>query len=89
MGEREGLGTRLIILFKCDHHSLLYIQVNRRFRQGDVEGAQSASEKAQLHSQRAIFFGIIMWGAILLFFGCGLLFVFLYCYDHYRYYGYI
>ena len=63
------------------------MQVNRRFRQGDVEGAQRASDQAQLHSHRAVVAGIIVWGTILIFLGSLVLFGFLYGIGYYEYYG--
>ena len=66
----------------------LMLQVDRKFRQGDVEGAKRASELSQLHSQRAIGSAIILGGTVLLVLGSAILFAFIYCYDHYRYYGY-
>ena len=79
--------VRYCVMQSCTCH--LTIQVNRKFRAGDVEGARRASEQAQLYSQRGIGCSIILGGAVLLTFGGVLLFVFIYCVDHYRYYGFV
>lgn len=63
------------------------LQVNRRFKQGDVEGAQKASDLAQVHSHRAVILGIIVWGTVLIFMGSVALFGFLYGIGYYEYYS--